>query len=122
MQNDILKIQLYGFANTTMPNNIKPFIDSLVNERKKQMMSQSKLGRSLHLPQSYISQIENGHRDSRFSVILDIARVLGLEIVLVPRQVLPAVESIIRQFNGSDGEQEESAYQFLLDDEETDDD
>ena len=48
------------------------------------------------LPQSHISKIESGHVDIRLSSLIELARVLDLELSLVPRKLVPAVRSIIR--------------------------
>jgi hypothetical protein len=47
------------------------------------------------LPQSHISQIEAGRVDLRVSSLLEMARLLDLEPMLIPRALTPAVRSII---------------------------
>lgn len=58
-------------------------------------LSQRALAERAGLTQSHISQIENGATDPGLSSLVDLARALGLEVMLVPRKRLPAVSSLI---------------------------
>ena len=51
------------------------------------------------LPQPHISAIESGEIVPRFDTLLDIVRVLDLDLLLVPRSLVPAVQSLIRAQN-----------------------
>ena len=64
--------------------------------RASKGLSQRELGAKSGVPQSHISKIENGAVDLRVSSLVALARVLELELALVPRKTLPAVNSIIR--------------------------
>jgi transcriptional regulator with XRE-family HTH domain len=57
---------------------------------------QRKLGDKIGLPQPHISAIESGGVAPRFDTLLDIVRVLELDLLLVPRSLVPAVQSLIR--------------------------
>jgi HTH-type transcriptional regulator/antitoxin HipB len=48
------------------------------------------------IPQSHLSKIENGSVDIRLSSLIQLARCLDLELKLIPRKALVAVESIVR--------------------------
>lgn len=48
------------------------------------------------LPQVHISAIETGKVAPRFNTLLDLVRVLGFDLMLVPRSLVPAVQSLIR--------------------------
>jgi hypothetical protein len=48
------------------------------------------------LPQPHISGIESGEIVPRFDTLLDIVRVLAMDLLLVPRSLVPAVQSLIR--------------------------
>ena len=48
------------------------------------------------MPQAHISKIENNTVDLRLSSLLALAHALDLELTLVPRKALPAVQSLIR--------------------------
>lgn len=69
--------------------------EQLKQTRKKLHLSQSALGSKLGLPQSHLSKIESGQVNLRFSSLTEIARLLGLEIMLVPRQSVSMIEAII---------------------------
>jgi transcriptional regulator with XRE-family HTH domain len=59
-------------------------------------LSQRALAALAGVPQSHISKIEKGDVDLRLSSLVEIARVLDLEVTLVPRKNLSAVHSIMR--------------------------
>ncbi len=64
--------------------------------RLRKNLSQRDLAEKVGVPQSHISKIESGHVDIRISSLIEFARVLDLEFSLVPRKLVPAVQSIIR--------------------------
>ena len=68
---------------------------TLKNARKSKGLTQRGLGKSAAVPQSHISKIENGVVGLRVSSLVELARVLDLELMLVPRKSVPAVQSII---------------------------
>lgn len=68
--------------------------------RKAKGLSQSELSARIDVPQSHISKIESGTVDLKLSSLVQIARALDLEVKLVPRKSLPAVESIVRSTAG----------------------
>lgn len=59
-------------------------------------LSQRALSRMAGVPQGHISKIENGAVDLRLSSLIELARVLDLEVTLVPRKAVPAVQLVIR--------------------------
>lgn len=70
--------------------------------RKKAGLTQKELGKKTGIPQSHISRIENGEVDIQTSSLVEIARVLGLELMLVPRELVPGVEGLKREFRMND--------------------
>jgi len=62
----------------------------------KRGWGQRELGSAVGLPQPHISLIESGDVVPRFDTLLDIVRVLDLDLLLVPRSLIPAVQSLIR--------------------------
>jgi len=70
-------------------------IKSLKKRRLELKLRQSELGIKLGLPQSHISKIEQGATDPRLSTVTDMARLLEQELLLVPRELLPVIKSII---------------------------
>jgi transcriptional regulator with XRE-family HTH domain len=70
--------------------------------REGKGLSQSALAKLAGVPQSHISKIENTGVDLRISSLVEIARALDLEVTLVPRKALPAVQSIVRSATPED--------------------
>lgn len=75
--------------------SIQHFAAQLLAARKRKGISQRALGERIGFPQSHISKIENGAVDLTTSSLIEMARALELEIMLVPRQLVPAVDTLI---------------------------
>ncbi len=73
------------------------FAQMLQNARERKGLSQRDLATKLGVRQSYVSRIETAAVDPRASSLTEFARALDLELVLIPRQVLPAVQALSRQ-------------------------
>lgn len=74
--------------------------------REQSGLSQRDLSARIGVPQSHISKIESGATDLRLSSLVELARALDYELVLVPRKALAAVEVIVSNahatLNGED--------------------
>lgn len=68
---------------------------ALRNAREARGLSQRALGAKAGIAQGHISKIENGAVDLRLSSLVELARVLDLDLVLAPRKTVPAVNAII---------------------------
>ena len=68
----------------------------LKQARGRRGWSQRQLGAAVGLPQPHISAIEAGGIVPRFDTVLDLVRVLEMDLLLVPRSLVPAVQSLIR--------------------------
>lgn len=83
----------------------------LKKSRKIKGLSQRELSAKSNVPQGHISKIENGGVDLRLSSLVAIARVLDLELALIPRKHLAAVNSIVSSANNkADDEPPRPAY------------
>lgn len=71
-------------------------IAALKSARQNSGLSQRDLSAKAGVPQSHISKIEGGGADIRLSSLIELARALELELVLVPRHLVPAVEGVLR--------------------------
>lgn len=71
-------------------------INALKKGREAKGLSQRELSARTGVPQSHISKIENGSADIRLSSLIELARALDLDVKLVPRKALPAVNSVVR--------------------------
>lgn len=98
-----------------MPDSIEHIADVLKAARLNKGLSQRALSKKVGLPQSHISKIENGIVDLQASSLIELSRVLDLELLLVPRRLIPGVQSIIRSGAMMISESPEPAYR--LDDE-----
>jgi transcriptional regulator with XRE-family HTH domain len=78
--------------------------------RVKRGWGQRELGAHVGLPQPHISAIESGEIVPRFDTLLDIVRVLDQDILLVPRALVPAVQSLIRAQKEPAGAEERALY------------
>ena len=62
--------------------------------RKAQGLSQRQLAERLGLTQAQISRFEHGRTDLRLSSLVELARGTGLELMLVSRRSVPAVQAL----------------------------
>lgn len=91
----------------------------LIDARHRKGWSQTELGRRLGLPQPHISDIESGKITPRFKTLIDLVRVLGYDLLLLPRSLVPAVQALVRDAGNPEihaGEGERPLY--ATDDEE----
>lgn len=69
----------------------------LKKARLQKKWSQRTLSLSVGIPQSHISKIENGAVDLQTSSLIQLARILDLELMLVPRQLVPSFQALMRE-------------------------
>jgi transcriptional regulator with XRE-family HTH domain len=70
--------------------------DQIKQARAQRGWGQRELGTAVGLPQPHISGIESGGIVPRYDTLLDVVRVLNMDLLLVPRSLVPAVQSLIR--------------------------
>ncbi|MGD9639410.1 MAG: helix-turn-helix domain-containing protein [Alphaproteobacteria bacterium] len=92
--------------------SIKPIIARLKKAREDKGLNQRALSSKIAIPQSHISKIEAGDVDIKLSSLVEIARNLDLELMLIPREKATLVNNIIEN-NGDN-----SSPAYSLDDEE----
>jgi len=73
------------------------FAKALKKARKRKQLSQRALSTKIGIPQSHISKIENGAVDLKISSLIEIARALDFEPMLVFRSLVPTVVALHRQ-------------------------
>lgn len=73
---------------------IEEIIQTIKTARINKRLSQRALSAKAGIPQSHISNIENGGVNIKLSTLINLARALDLEVTLVPRKLIPAVYSI----------------------------
>ena len=94
---------------------------ALADSRRKHGWTQAEVGERVGLPQMHISGIETGRVVPRYDTLLDLIRVLDYDLILVPRDLVPVMQSLIRahrnqQAHGVESTEEQPLY--ALDDEE----
>ena len=67
--------------------------------REAKGLSQRALSKKVGIPQSHISRIENGAVNLQLSSLIELARVLELELMLVPKKAQKATGAIVNDFN-----------------------
>jgi transcriptional regulator with XRE-family HTH domain len=88
-------------------------IAALKAARMEKGLSQRDLSKQTGVPQSHISKIETGAVDIQLSSLIELARVLGLEVMPVPRKLAPAVQTIVRSGESETFRQTENTRQAL---------
>ena len=79
-----------------MNYSIQEVVEALKAARKGKGLSQRALAEKAGVLQTQISKIENGVADLRVSTLVALARALDLELTLVPRNAVSAVQSVVR--------------------------
>ena len=105
MRKHIKKNRLHG-----LPADV---VSALIKARHAHHWTQRDLASRVGLPQVHISAIETGKVSPRFNTLLDLVRILGFDLLLIPRSLVPAVQSLIRdaeQPESQDTEEERPLY------------
>jgi HTH-type transcriptional regulator / antitoxin HipB len=89
-----------------------PLVAELAAARREAKLSQRALGKKVGLAQSHVSKIERGAVDPQLSNLLEIARALGLELMLVPNRLVPAVRALRRPAVEGSGSDQLPAYRL----------
>ncbi len=79
---------------------------ALKEAREAKGLSQRALQARTGVPQSHISKIESRAKDIRLSSLFELARALDLELKLVPRKALSAVDAVVQSTAPSDSRQD----------------
>src|SRR6202521_2634512 len=92
---------------------------TLKEVREKRGWTQRDLASRLGLTQTHISGIESGKIVPRYDTLIEFVRILDRDLLMVPRALVPAVQSLIRDHLRHDpqGESEERALYGNGDDE-----
>src|SRR5580658_3045724 len=77
---------------------------TLVAARRARHWSQRDLAAKVGLPQVHISAIETGKVTPRYDTLLELVRVLGHDLLLVPRALVPVGQALVRDFQAADRE------------------
>lgn len=111
----------YGFKFMETPRlNRLPaaWRETLRKQRRKHSWSQAEFGERIGLGQEHVSNIERGKTSPRVDTLLDVVRALDLDLVLVPRTLVPAVQALLRDYQHGSAvrEDDQPMYGFGDDD------
>ena len=79
-----------------MHESIAHIAEQLKQARQAKGLSQRALSAKAGIPQSHISKIESGAVNLQLSSLIELSRVLGLELMLVPQKAAPVAKSVVR--------------------------
>ena len=88
------------YIDSSPRDGVKSLIGTIAAARKAKGLTQAALGRQMGVPQSHLSRLEAGNVDLRTSNLLELARLVDLEVVLIPRTMLPAVRKLMEDPDG----------------------
>ncbi len=97
-------------------------IELLAWRRELLGKSQNQLSTESGTGQATISRLEQGRVDVRLGTLVEVARALGLDVRVVPREVLPAVDDLIRSVTDPRGGGAEGTPLYRLEDDDGVDD
>ncbi len=90
----------------------------LKKTRLERGLSQRALSKIVGLPQGHISKIESGTVDLQTSSLIELARALDLEVMLIPRMLARTVTALTQ---GHDEKATEQQPMYQLDEEDEED-
>lgn len=99
---------------------IEYLVSALKKARERKKISQRALGRRVGMPQAQISKIENAKVDLKTSSLIALARSLDLEVMLIPRKLVPGVQSFLAVSKQAENGLPAQRPAYTLDDEESD--
>jgi len=77
-----------------MYDSLEYIAEAIKKARKKKGLSQRELSAKTHIPQSHISKIEQAKVALQITGLIQIARALDLELMLISRPNITAVQAI----------------------------
>jgi transcriptional regulator with XRE-family HTH domain len=80
-----------------LPDQLRQITNALIATRSRAGLSQRALGAKVGLAQSHISKIERAAVDPQVSSLMEISRALGLELMLIPTRLVPAIQALQRE-------------------------
>jgi transcriptional regulator with XRE-family HTH domain len=80
-----------------MNESIQHIARQIKEAREAKGLSQRALSKKVGIPQSHISKIENGAVNLQLSSLIELTRVLGLELMLVPKEAKKGAEVVVKE-------------------------
>lgn len=79
-----------------MEHTIQYLAEAIKQARLKKGLSQRALSLKVKIPQSHISKIEKGQVNLQASSLVGLARVLDMELILIPQALVPATLALLK--------------------------
>lgn len=95
---------------------IQDYVKQMRKARLERGWSQKELAQKAGITQSHLSRIEGGEMDMRFSNVIELVRLLNLEVLFVPKHSVTSINSLIDEI--SEKTEVTSKPAFTLDEEE----
>jgi transcriptional regulator with XRE-family HTH domain len=100
-----------------MNHKLKQLSLALMQARQARKLTQAELSDKTGIDQAHISRIEQGKKNITIISLIDLARVLGLEVMLIPKNLVRLVSSLTKN-----RKEQIEIPAYILDDEDEDDD
>lgn len=100
---------------------VEYLVRALKESRESKQMSQRALSKRVGMTQAQISKIENSAVDLKTSTLVELARSLDLEVMLVSRKHVPTVKSLSGSSGKADAGGQPPKPAYALDDDDDDD-
>lgn len=97
-------------ARAPKPTTTSPVAQALRTARTERGLTQAELATRLGLRQRQISDLERATNDPRLTTIQNVARALDLELMLVPRHLIGAVEGMERSTSATTPASQRAMY------------
>ena len=94
-----------------LPEGIR---STIRNARSDRGWSQAATGRQAGLTQKHVSAIESGKIMPRFDTLLDLVRMLDLDLVIVPRSMTPTINAMVHDLTNPEARSAMLAPAFAL--------
>src|SRR5688572_11478359 len=105
--------------STTRRRNLPDEIRQEIKQaRLAKGWSQLELGQKVRLAQRHISGIETGKIAPRYDTLLEILRALDRDLVMVPRELLPMVQAMARDYRSGKGNDQTNERPLYADNDE----
>ena len=86
----------FSLKKRTLMSMIDPAIHHLAQTRKAQHITQAQLAERAGLSRMAVQRTETGDVDPRYSTLAEMARVLGMQLMAVPADLVPALQAFIQ--------------------------
>lgn len=101
-----------------MAYSVSEFAKIFADRRESLHLLQSEVGKLIGAPQSYIARFESGRYDIRLSRFVEFARVLGLDVVVLPKSDAARLKTMLK---AATPDMDQSLYELEEDDDHEDD-